>query len=76
MGLGIQPALTMSFQLQELLMKFSGVAYGVAGIAAAIVVIARLTRHPNISKMNQTTDSPTEFGFASLARCIPYGWIH
>jgi hypothetical protein len=55
--LNIQPSLTMRFQLQELPAKFSGVTYGVAGIAAAIVIIARLTRRPNVSEMNKTTHS-------------------
>ena len=57
-------ALTMGFQLHESLMKLSGVTYGVAGIAAAIVtaiMIAKLTRRPNVSKMTKTTHSPTEF---------------
>ena len=54
----------MGLQLHELLMKLSGVTYGVAGIAAAIVtaiMIAKLTRRPNVSKMTKTTHSPTEF---------------
>ena len=42
----------MGFQLQDLPMKFSGVTYGAAGIAAAIVIIARLTRRPNVSKID------------------------
>ena len=51
----------MGFQLQELLVKFSGVTYGVAGVAAAIVIIAILTRRPNVSKMNKITHPPAEF---------------
>ena len=58
----MQPVLTMMcFQLQELLVKFSGVTYGVAGIAAVIVIIAMLTRHPNVSKMNRTAHSSLSF---------------
>ena len=44
----------MGLQLPELLMKLSGVTYGVAGIAAAIatvIMIAKLTRRPNVSIM-------------------------
>ena len=44
----------MGLQLHELLMKLSGVTYGVAGIAAAIVaviMIAKLMRRPNVSIM-------------------------
>ena len=52
----------MGFQVQELPMKFSGVAYGVAGIAAAIlIIIASLARCPNVSKMNKITHPPAEF---------------
>ena len=51
----------MGFQLQELPVNFSGVIYGVAGIAATIVVIARLTLRPNVSKINKTTYSPAGF---------------
>jgi hypothetical protein len=49
----------MGFQLQELLVKFSGVTYGVAGVAAAIIIVtvAMLTWGPNVSKMNKTIDS-------------------
>ena len=57
----------MYFQLHELPIKFSGITYGVAGISAAIVIVARLTRRPNVSKMNKLTHSPAEFGLASLA---------
>jgi hypothetical protein len=45
----------MDFQLQELLAKFLGVTYGIAGVAAAIIIIAMLTRRPSVSKMNKTT---------------------
>jgi hypothetical protein len=45
----------MGLQLQDLPMKLSGVTYSVVGITAAIVIIARLTRRPNVSKMNKTT---------------------
>ena len=49
----------MGFQLQELPVKFSGVTtYGIAGIIAAIAIIAMLTRRPNVSK---TTHSLAEF---------------
>ena len=41
----------MGFQLQELPMKFSGVTYSVTGIAAVIVIIARLTQRHNVSKI-------------------------
>jgi hypothetical protein len=50
----------MGFQLQELPMEFSGVTYGVAGIVAALVIITKLTRRPNVSKMNKATHSPAE----------------
>ena len=66
----------MGFQVQEVPMKFSGVTYGVAGIAAAIlIIIASLARCRNVSKMNKITHSAAEFWFASLARRIPYGWL-
>ena len=52
----------MGFQLQELPVKFSGVTtYGIAGIVAAIVIIAILMRRPNVSKMNKTTHFLAEF---------------
>ena len=51
----------MSFQLQELLAKFSGVTYGVTGVTAAIVIIAILTRRPNVSIMNKTIHSSLSF---------------
>ena len=59
--LNIQPVLTMSFQLQELLAKFSGVTYGVTGVTAAIVIIAILTRRPNVSIMTKTIHSSLSF---------------
>ena len=41
---------TMGFQFAELVSKsFSAKAYGIVGIIAAIVVIARLSRRPNVS---------------------------
>ena len=60
----------MGFQLQELLVKFSGVTYGVAGVAAAIVIIAILTRRPNVSKMNKTTTRWVLIHFASLTHSL------
>jgi uncharacterized membrane protein YuzA (DUF378 family) len=51
----------MGFQLQELPTKCSGVIYVLAGVAAAIVIIAMLTRRPNVSKMNKTTHSPLSY---------------
>ena len=55
-------SLHMSFQLQELPVKFSGVTtYGIAGIIAATVIVAMLMRRPNVSKMNKTTHSLAEF---------------
>ena len=45
----------MLFQLQEPPVKFSGVTYGIAGIAAAIFIIARLRRLSNVSKIDKTT---------------------
>lgn len=50
----------MGFQLQELV-KFSGVTYGVLGIAIAIVIIGMLTWRPNVSKMNKIIHSSAEF---------------
>jgi hypothetical protein len=63
----------MGLQLQDLPMKLSGVTYSVVGIAAAIVIIARLTRGPNVSKMNKTTYvlPPLSFTyFSSLIHCL------
>ena len=65
----------MIFQLPELPVNFSGVTCCVAGIATAIIVIARLSRGPNVSGLDNIT-STIEFSIASLARCNPDGWIH
>ena len=62
----------MVFQFSEL-MNFSEVTYGVAGIAAAIVVVARLSRGPNVSDLDNITCFTIEFLRASLARCNPDG---
>jgi hypothetical protein len=41
----------MGFQLPELPVNISGVIYGVAGFFAAIIVVAKLSRGPNVSML-------------------------
>ena len=60
-----QLTITMVFQVSELSGNLPGVIYGLAGIAAAIIVISRLSRGPNVSEIRAT-----HFDHLALVRSI------